>query len=318
MRVAVLGAGVMGRNHMRVLARLGHEVAAVVDPNPPGPVEAPLYADVESMLAADIEAAVVATPTVLHEALGLRLIEAGIPVLMEKPLAADVQAARRLVAAAQDARVTLAVGHVERHNPVVAYARDALADGRHGRPVTLSTRRVSRLPGRIRDVGCILDLGIHDLDVLNHLAAALPTEVYAVGGTWNPDITQEDHATILLTYPGRLHGVVEVNWLTPRKVRTLSMTCDAAYVECDYMDQRVRVSTTAWRGDDLSSMVPETVEDDVPITKEEPLALEWRDFEQAIRTRRPALADGPAGVAALQVADAALRSLRKGRKERVV
>lgn len=324
MRIGVIGAGVMGRNHARGVGALGHELTGVVD-SVPGVAEdvasvhrAAGFSTLANLLDArsDTEAVVIATPTATHERMALEAIEAGLHVLVEKPLAPEESAAKRMIAAAQDSGRTLAVGHIERHNPIIGFAKKALDEERFGRPITLSTRRVSSYPGRIRDVGCVLDIGIHDIDVLNHLAGATPESVFAIGGRHMKDAPVEDHASLLLRYPGSLTGAAEVNWLTPRKVRRLALTCDAAYVEADYIEQRVEISRSSYGSvdeGDLSRIPIETHVETITLQREEPLLRELSDFVDAITNSRPPLADGYVGLQALAVARAALESMATGR-----
>lgn len=325
MRIGVIGAGAMGANHARVV-HTHHELVGIVDADPKTreAVAArhgvPAYGDLEALLdAQEAEAVVVATPTVTHEPIATRALQAGLHVLVEKPIAPDLAAARRLIEAADEAGSVLAVGHIERHNPVVAFAKEALEARRFGRPITLSTRRVSRFPGRIRDVGCLLDIGIHDLDVLMHLMGGVPVDVYALGGTHAADEGYEDHASILLRFADGVQGAVEVNWLTPRKVRKLSLTCDEAFVECDYIEQSVEVSKSrfgdATEGPEWPFPVETSVER-VQLIKEEPLVREWADFVRACEGDGRPLADGQVGFDALAVAHAALRSMQSGAPER--
>lgn len=327
MRIAVIGGGVMGRNHARGIRALGHDLAGVVDaaPGVADDVAAQhgteAFLDLDSLMDAhaDTEAVVVATPTATHEKVGTRAFEHGLHVLVEKPIAPDLPAAGRMVAAAEAAGRVLAVGHIERHNPIVSFAKRALDEERFGRPITLATRRVSRYPGRIRDVGCVLDIGIHDIDVLNHLAGGPPETVYALGGRHNRDATVEDHANLLLRYADGLTGSVEVNWLTPRKVRRLFLTCDAAFVEADYMDQSVQISRSTYgtiNEGDLSQIPIETHVESIKMQHEEPLLRELSDFVAAIESGRPPLASGTVGLEALAVAEAALRSIQSGRHEK--
>jgi UDP-N-acetylglucosamine 3-dehydrogenase len=325
MRIGVIGAGVMGLNHIRVVHQSTNELAGIADAHLDGAKKAAAthqthaYPDLESLLSAtDPEAVIIATPTATHGALALRALEAGLHVLVEKPIAPDLDTARRMVEAAADAKKVLAVGHIERHNPVVEFARSNLASGRFGRPISLSTRRVSNLPGRIRDVGCLLDIGIHDIDVLNHLAAASPRRVISVGGSHATKEGFEDHANLLLEYPNGLVGSVEVNWLTPRKVRRLSLTCDAAFVECDYMAQTAEISRTTFGEVDPSDLydVPiSTHVERIELIREEPLKRELEDFVRACLGGGRPLADGQVGLEALSVAQAALRSMTTGRPE---
>lgn len=320
-RIAVVGAGVMGRNHARVASDLpGVELAAVADADPAaakavaGQHRVAARSLDEILRDPAVDGVVVATPTSTHHEVAARALEAGKHVLVEKPIAPDVATARDLVARARKAGRTLAVGHVERHNPAVRYAHDALRAGEFGQLVTVTARRVSNLPGRIRDVGVILDLGIHDLDVIRYLVGEDPVRVAADAGTFTPGVQFEDHAAILLAFPGGVTGVVEVNWLTPMKVRRLALTASEQYVEVDYIAQALRISSS--RMGDLNEgnlfQVPlELSERAINLRRQEPLKLEVADFAQAAREGRAPLVTGEDGATVLRIAEAAVEAARK-------
>jgi len=320
-KLAVVGTGVMGRNHARAARELGF-LAGVFDMDAKAAREvasahgAKAYDSLDA-LASDraIDAVVVATPTSTHHATASRLLEAGKHVLVEKPIAGSLEEGRDLVARAKKAGRTLAVGHIERHNPVVAFAREALAKGEFGELITLSARRVSNLPGRIRDVGCIMDIGIHDIDVLRHVAGSEIRRVYARAGTFTPNLAFEDHASVLLEFASGVTGVVEVNWLTPMKVRQFSLTASKAYVEADYIEQRAVISSSTYGALDPANLfqVPlELHQRVVALKKQEPLKLELSDFARACASGGRPLVAGEDGVAALAVAQAAVASASKG------
>ena len=182
--------------------------------------------------------------------------------------------------------------------------------------VTISTRRVSNFPGRIRDVGVILDLGIHDIDNATFLMGSKPISVYAVGGSLN-DIEYEDHATIMIEFENGNNAIVEVNWITPMKVRTVSLTCEGSFVELDYMSQEISASSSVFVDPENPNQFPANLEirrDAVPVESAEPLRLEIEDFVECIGSNdeRKPLVDGEQGVLALRVALAALESIKSG------
>ncbi len=324
MKLAVVGTGVMGKNHVRVARELDElDLVGLFDfdtatagalAKQHGVVA---YGSLDDLLRdGEVEGVVVATPTGAHVEVAERALAAGKHVLVEKPLAPSVKEGEALATLARDAGLTLAVGHVERHNPVVRLGKDLLEGGDVGDLVTISTRRVSNLPGRIRDVGCILDLGIHDVDVVRYLVDEPVTRVFARAGTFTRDVPFEDHANIMLEFASGVTGVVEVNWLTPMKVRKLHMTASEAYVELDYMEQRATVSssrfTQAEEGKSFNVPLELNVRT-VALRKQEPLKLELLDFAAACREKRAPLVTGADGVAALAIAEAALASTREGR-----
>lgn len=319
-KIAVLGLGAMGWNHVRVAQELG-VLGAVADLSPDARAKAakaypgiPVEAD-PAQVWRHAEAVVVATPTTSHVDLALAAIEAGKHVLVEKPLADTWHRAARIVDAAHDAGVTLAVGHIERHNPVVAYAKRSLQSGEVGSLLTMTGRRVSAYPGRIRDVGCILDIGIHEIDIARYLAGAEATTVHALSGSSRTD-GREDHAVIQLGFANGTSASIETNWLTPMRVRKNTLTCTQALLELDYMAQSARVSRSQFTDtSNPAKYAPELEYDSREITlrRQEPLRNELTDFLEAAQRRRAPLVTGKDGLQALRIAEAALESARSGR-----
>lgn len=325
--IAVVGAGVMGKNHARVLSQLAEaRLAAIVDANADAAQQVARLHKTQARTLDDVlsdervEALVIATPTATHIDIATRALDAGKHVLVEKPLAPTALQAAELTARAAKANRVLAAGHIERHNPAVGYVKHALDRGQYGSLVHIAARRVSRLPGRIHDVGCILDLGIHDIDAIMHIRGRSPTRIHAVGGSFTAGGRFEDHAAILLGFDDGVTGVVEVNWLTPLKVRRLAITASEQYVEADYMEQVVRESRGTFRDvrdDNLFQTPIELSEQTVTLRRQEPLRLELLDYVRAIRTNSRPLVDGVEAERVLHVAEAALRSIESGEAVRL-
>ena len=321
-KAGMIGVGSMGKNHARVYSEMG-ALSGIADAD----IETAsgladrfgvqFYSDYSEMLATDITAVNVATPTVTHYQIVRDALEAGKHVLVEKPMCSNLEQSRELVSIAEANGLVLAVGLIERHNPVVKFAKDAILEGRFGDVVTLSSRRVSSMPGRIRDVGVIMDLGVHDIDVMRYLAASPVKSVYTLGGT-RSEVDFEDHANIQLEFENGIMGLVEVNWLTPMKVRRLALTCLQNYVEVDYITQGATVS---------SSTLPETYDTanlyhlpiefhvrHVSIKKQEPLRNELEDFRKAVVHGGKPLVTGPDAIETLRASEAAVESLTEGKK----
>lgn len=307
----------MGQNHARVFSEIA-DLVGVVDANAEignsvaSRTGCRFFPTARELLAAGVEAASVAVPTNLHVKVAGELIDAGVHVLVEKPLAPTVEEARSLVEHARKAGVVLAAGHIERHNPVVAFVRQALAAGEFGDLVTASARRVSNFPDRIRDVGVIMDLGIHDVDVLRFVVGADVDSVYASGGR-KVHRTFEDHATILMNFNNGVTGFVEVSWLTPMKVRKFALTCLKNFVEVDYVDQSVLISSSTLKKYDPSDLYALGFHYDtrqVSVQREEPLKRELRDFLGAIGEKREPLVNGEDAIQTLRVVEAAVHSQR--------
>ena len=320
LKTGIVGVGSMGKNHARVNSEMSI-LAGISDSDEA--VARPLaerfgvdyYSDYKDMLASDIEAITIATPTVTHFKIAMDAIQAGKHVLVEKPICPTLEEAEKLVKAAEDAGIVLAVGQIERHNPVVKFARDSIEQGKFGDIVSISARRVSTFPGRISDVGVLLDLGIHDIDVIRYLAQSPVKSVYALGGKRQNE-KFEDHSNVLLEFESGICGYVEVNWLTPMKVRKLSITCLENYVELDYMKQSADVSSSQVSGildtNDLYRLPIEFDIRHVGLKKQEPLRNEHEDFVNAIANNVQPLISGRDGMETLRVCQAALKSIKEG------
>ena len=320
MKVGVIGVGSMGQNHARVLADLG-ELAAVADPDAKagGAVanrhSVSYFPDYKALLKDRVDAVTICVPTNLHYAVAMDAIAAGKHVLVEKPICGTVRDAQRLVKAAREAGLILGAGHVERHNPVVESAKRYLEAGTWGDLITAGARRVSNFPERIRDVGVIMDLAIHDIDVLRYLVGKRVSSVFAVGGRQKHEAF-EDHATILLSFANGMHGYVEANWLTPMKVRRLSLTCLRNFVELDYTAQSMTISSSSLGPLDPANLYQLPLDFDirhVNLRKEEPLKRELKDFLRAVTDGKDPLVTGEDAVETLRVVEAAIESQRSGK-----
>jgi len=320
-KVGVIGTGSMGRNHVRVYSEIA-ELTGVADVSPEAvkaigdQFKTPCFTDYKELLKSDVEALSIAVPTQYHHRTALDAIRAGKHVLVEKPLCSTIEEGEELIRAAEQQGVVLAVGHIERHNPVVRYTKTSLEKNTFGEVITLTSRRVSSFPGRIKDVGVILDMGIHDIDVMRYLSGSEVTSVYTLAGTKNGQ-GKESYAEILLEFSNGVTGVVEVNWLTPMKVRKLWITGATHYVELDYISQTMQISTSKLMDFDASDLYHIPIEFDirnVAIKKEEPLKNELQDFLAAASGGGKPLIDGRDGLRTLEVAEAAVRSYKEEKK----
>ena len=320
MKVGVIGVGSMGQNHARVLAELG-DLAGVADPDVKagGAVAnrftVSYFPEYKALLREKIDAVSICVPTNLHFKVAMDTIAAGKHLLVEKPICDNVRDAQRLAKAARQAGLVLAVGHIERHNPVVDSAKRQLEAGAWGDLITAGARRVSNFPDRVRDVGVIMDLAIHDIDVLRYLVGKPVSTVFAIGGRQKHE-SFEDHATILLSFAGGVNGYVEANWLTPMKVRRLSLTCLQNFVELDYTAQSLTISSSTLGPLDPTNLYQIPLDFDirhVNLRKEEPLRRELKDFIRAVKERADPLVTGEDAVETLRVVEAAVESQRSGK-----
>lgn len=321
MRVGVIGVGSMGQNHARILSERG-VLAAVADIVPEAAKAAgerygvKHYVNYKELLKSDVQAVVVVTPTNTHEEIAGEAIHEGKHVLLEKPMTGSSRSLKGLVGLAKKKGVVLAGGFTERHNPVVAFAKQSLWSGQFGSLITAATRRVSSMPSRIRDVGVVMDLGVHDIDVVQYVVGARAKSVFALGGK-GQGMKYEDHANILIDFAGGASGFVEVNWLTPMKVRKLALTCSKNFVEVDYMEQSALVAASTFKPVEGGNLYNVPLEFDlrrIALKKEEPLRRELNDFILAAETGQEPLVDGESALATLKIAEAALKSIELGRK----
>jgi predicted dehydrogenase len=311
----------MGRNHLRILAgRPDVRVVAVADPVPDVLAAATAgtgaqgFAEPLAMLAeAELDAVVVAAPTTAHLALALAAIERGLPLLVEKPLAATPAEAMEVVRAAAARGVPVQVGHVERFNPAVLELGRLLDAGWLSTVFAIASRRAGPFPARIRDVGVTVDLATHDVDILSWIAAERPERVFA-------EIARRVHAEHedllfgLLHFPSGATGMLDVNWLTPAKRRQLVVIGEEGMFELDYLSQRLTFTkaTDVSRPLLLGGYAP-TFEGEVaelPVASSEPLAAEIDAFLAVVRDGSKPVVDAEDGLWAVALADALLDSAR--------
>lgn len=318
LRILLCGAGNMGRNHLRVLSTLPEcVVAGVVEPSERAPSldGAPTYQTLEHALHAETpDAVLLATPTRTHHDLADMLLERRVPFLVEKPIALTAEQGRALQERATSARVPSMVGHVERFNPAVVAIRKLIHDGQLGEIVNIATRRVGGTPLDAQKAGDVLiDLAVHDIDIAQWLVG--PIQLCGVTGHRSPLI---DSASMLFT-AGEVTVDVHVNWITPIKIRSLSVTGTTGHIDANLITQQVtltrknpvlasREPTGSRFFDDylLSFAVPDQIS--VGILKREPLREELRAFMAALTDAEPVAAMPiplAAGVSALALAEAA-------------
>ena len=226
LRAGLVGLGAMGRNHARVLGLLdGVELAGVLDPAPgaAAPAGTPVVADLDQFLGLRLDYAVVACPTARHEEIGLRLAESGVCALIEKPLAPSPAAAQRLVDAFETRGLIGAVGHIERYNPALRSLRSRLEAGELGDMYQVVTRRQGPFPGRIGDVGVVMDLATHDIHLTAWVTGRSYLDVAArtVSRSGRP---HEDMVSVVAALQDRLMANHLVNWLSPMKERSTVIT----------------------------------------------------------------------------------------------
>ncbi|MBK6443596.1 MAG: Gfo/Idh/MocA family oxidoreductase [Actinomycetales bacterium] len=320
LRAGLVGLGMMGRHHARVLASLpGVELVAVADPG--GDVHGAaagreLLASTEELIAKGLDYCVVAAPTGLHEEVGLRLADAGVHALVEKPLAADATAARRLADAFATRGLVGAVGHIERYNPALQRARVLLEEGHLGAVFQIVTRRQGPFPGRIADVGVVKDLATHDIDLTAWVAQRSFVSV-AAQAAYRSGRAHED----LVAVTGRLEGGTVtshlVNWLSPMKERVTIITGEKGALVCDTLSADLTFYANGTMGsswDEVRQFRGVTEGDVVryAIPKPEPLRTEHEAFRDAVLGVPADIVTMEQGVRIVEVAEAVLQSTSNG------
>lgn len=307
----------MGQNHVRVFSEMA-DLVGVCDINKEvgekvaAKFKTPFFPNVDALLATGAEAVSIVTPTSSHYEMAKKVIGAGIHLLLEKPATGSSAKLLELSKLAERKKVTFATGFIERHNPVVSLAKKNLTGGNFGSLISAHSRRVSSFPQRIKDVGVIMDLGVHDIDVIKYLVGSPVARVFSAAGKFrNKDF--EDHANIVMEFANGVTGVVEVNWLTPTKVRTLAMTCSDQFVEFDYTSQSIEIFSTQMREFDPGNLYDLGMElhgRTINLKREEPLRRELSDFLRACKDGTEPLVTGLDAAGTISIAEAAMKSAR--------
>jgi UDP-N-acetylglucosamine 3-dehydrogenase len=317
LRGAIVGLGVMGTHHLRILTSLPDvEIVAAVEPD-----EArrdallqihPGVRGHDTLKRAldehELDFACLAVPVgELPICAGIAL-SAGLHVFVEKPMAPSEEQARELIAAAAERELVLGVGYVERFNPAVVALKQKLDAGAIGRIVQMHARRLSPFPNRDRMAGVALDLATHDIDIMRDLSGSEVERVYAESFTESSEHS-DDLISAVMRFDSGATGLLEVNWITPTKVRELSVLGEGGMFVVNYLTQDLifyehPTKSTEWsqlagmRGGGEGDMIRYALE------RREPLRLQWEAFIEAVGRRGQAPVNGVDGLAALSTAHA--------------
>jgi UDP-N-acetylglucosamine 3-dehydrogenase len=297
LRVGVIGAGVMGSNHARVLAGLPDTtLVGVVDPLPAHRIRVAeltgcdTFETVDELIAAGVDAVTIAAPTHLHHEISLAAIGHKIHVLVEKPIASTVEEGQEIVNAARRAGVTLMVGHVERFNPAVAAIKQAIS----GEDIlSIAITRVGPFPPRMSNVGVVIDLAVHDIDLIRWFTESDIVEV-------QPQLSsavaeREDIALLQFRTASGVLAHINTNWLTPFKARNVTVATRGKYVMGDLLTRQV-TECFGFKPDGSYSMRH------LPVGHDEPLRAELIAFLSAVRSDSVPAVTGDEGVASLEIA----------------
>jgi predicted dehydrogenase len=306
LKVAVIGAGAFGQNHVRVLNRLPDiELVGIVDSELAKAEKlasehgAKAFPTLDAMPA--IDAAIVATPTITHEEVATRLLQMGVDVLVEKPIADTATAGERLARFASEKGRILQVGHLERFNPAVVALEKALTI-----PLFFEVHRLSVFTPRSLDIDVVLDLMIHDLDLVLSFTDALPQEIRAAGISV---LSQKvDIANVRLSFASGCIANLTASRVSVEKVRKLRLFQPGEYISLDYQRQD---ATRFSVGPAENGSLPKIGFEQLQVERVEPLAAELIAFCHAVRNRTPPRVDGWQGTRALQLGEAILDKIKE-------
>ena len=325
LRVAVVGVGSMGRNHVRVYRDMAEvQLVAVADQfyeaaQSVGQLyQIPTYTDYFEMVERERPDAVsVVVPTQEHFRVAQILLEMGCHVLVEKPIARTLDEAKKLIDIAHLNEKILMVGHIERYNPAIIELKRRLDTGELGRVFHIHTRRLGPMPTRIHDVGVTMDLATHDLDIMRYVTGSEVLRVYAEARR-EVHPYHEDMLDGMVRFANGTVGLLEISWLTPTKIREICVTGERGMFRADYVTQDLYFyENHAANGADWASLsifrgVKEGAMTRFAIHKKEPLRAELEAFIHHILHRNSPLANGYDGQMALRLALALIESAQNG------
>jgi predicted dehydrogenase len=315
LKAAVIGVGSMGRHHARVYTEIAPtELVGVADVDAEtaervaSKYGVPAYTDYAGLLeAAQPDLVTVAVPTRYHFAVAQAVMDAGVDVLIEKPIAATVEEGRALIEHAAERGRRLMVGHIVRFSPVMQALQRHLAEGELGKIFQVVCRRVGPFPARVRDVGVVVDLAPHDLDLMRFITGAEPVRVFAETEQ-QIHTAHEDLVSALVRFENGIAGMLEINWLTPQKVRTVTVLGEHGMFVADdltqdlYFYENADADGLTWGHLSMLKGVSEGKMVRYPIQRYEPLRAELEAFAEAVREGTPMPVTGEDGLAALRLA----------------
>jgi predicted dehydrogenase len=326
LRAGLVGLGMMGRHHARVLRSLDDvELVAVADPNGDAfgvAGDLPVVATIEDLLSYELDYCMVAVPTAYHEEVGLLLAEAGVHAMIEKPLAPDTTAATRLADAFASRGLIGAVGHIERYNPSLQNLRARLEQGELGSIYQVVTRRQGPFPNRIADVGVVKDLATHDID----LTAWVTGQPFTSVSARTAHKSGRRHEDLVAVVGQLADGTVTnhlVNWLSPMKERVTIVTGERGCFVADTLTVDLTFHANAsvrteWEAISAFRGVSEGDVVRYAIAKPEPLRTEHEAFRDAVLGKEADIVTMRQGLATVAVAEAVIASATEGGTKDVV
>ncbi len=304
--VGVIGVGAMGSNHARIYSELPEvKLVGIADVNKKtveiiskkyGIVA---FTDYRKLLKKNLDAVSVCTPTSLHEKISIDAIGAGCHVLVEKPISDTIAGARKIIATAKKRNVKLMVGYVERFNPIIPAIKKSIEDSK---VISINIIRVGPFPPRLRNIGVVIDLATHDIDLIRYLTDSEPKKVHGFVSSKNV-CDYDDAANLIFEMKNGILAQITANWLTPFKVREINVATKEKFIKGWFIEQKV-VEYSKYRENDFYTV------HELPIRFSEPLKLELKTFIEGIKEDKEVPVSGYDGLKALEIA---LKLVRKPR-----
>ena len=321
--VGVIGVGSMGHNHVRVYAEMdSSNLIAVADVNAEAAERVGrayrlnAYTDYREMLAREkLDLVSVAVPTRLHRQVVEDAINAGVHVLVEKPIAATVKEGEEMIALAERKGVKLTVGHIERFNPAILELKHRLDEEQLGRIFQIHVRRTGPFPPRVEDVGVVIDLATHDLNIVEYLTGSQIRSLFAETER-RIHAKYEDLVSAVMRFRNGTIGVLDINWLTPTKIRELSIVGERGMFLVNYLSQDLyfyenNFASGNWERLVAIGGVREGQMIKHQVRRVEPLKAELQSFVEAVTNDTPPLVSGAEALRALMLAQKLIESGRE-------
>ena len=320
-KVAVIGTGSMGKNHVRVywempnvdfvgIADADNDKASALGTK----YNVPVFKDYREMLDRQKpDAITIAVPTVLHHEVALEAIDRGINVLLEKPIALEIDQGKEIIKKAAEKNVKLMIGHIERFNPAIITLQNELQNKVLGRIYYLESHRVGPFPARINDVGVIIDLAVHELDIMRHIGQSEICRIFAETER-RIHTAHEDLISATLRMKNGIIGTIAINWLSPTKVRELIVAGEKGLFKVDYLTQDLffyensSAKGSEWETFQILRGVSEGKIIKYSFNKKEPLRAEQEAFLAAVNGVQPVTVTGEDGLQALILAKKMIES----------
>ncbi|MFZ2455623.1 MAG: Gfo/Idh/MocA family oxidoreductase [Candidatus Altiarchaeia archaeon] len=297
LRVGVIGVGSMGKHHARVYSGMrGTELVGIADPSASNLDELAetyhtnAYKNYSDLLALDIDAVSIAVPTTLHQKIACEVLSMGVNVLLEKPIADTLENAEKIINEAKKNNVKLMIGHVERFNPIIPVIKNSIS---REEIILIDITRVGPLPPRVKDVGVMIDLGVHDIDLIRYLTGSEYDKIFPLISS---NIThKEDTAIVSFRMKNSTLAHLTTDWLTPFKVREIEISTKEKFIKGDFITQKV---TEYYKYEKDGSYLVRNL----AVPPGESLLLELSSYLKCIRSGQEPEVSGLDGLEALKIA----------------